>query len=88
MTEKKLEDLTPEEMKNLKIEFAPGCFDNFEGSQEELDQMVAEIQRMFASGEAIKNARPIDFDNPDEEDIEVIDHLMSALNNNQDRNLQ
>lgn len=88
MTEKKLEDLTPEEMKNLKIEFAPGCFDNFEGSQEELDQMVAEIQRMFASGEAIKNARPIDFDNPDEEDIEVIEHLMSALNNNQDRNLQ
>lgn len=33
--------------KELKIEFAPGCFDNFEGTQEELDELVAEIQKMF-----------------------------------------
>lgn len=36
------------EKKDMKIEFAPGCFDNFEGTQEELDQMIAEIQSMFA----------------------------------------
>ena len=36
------------EKKNMKIEFAPGCFDNFEGTQEELDQMVAEIQSILA----------------------------------------
>jgi hypothetical protein len=30
-----------------KVTFAPGCFDNFEGTQEELDEMVAEIMSMF-----------------------------------------
>lgn len=39
-----------EEKKPLKLEFAPGCFDNFEGTQEELDELMAEIQRMFESG--------------------------------------
>lgn len=38
-----------EENKELKIQFAPGCFDDFEGSQEELDSLVKEIQEMFAS---------------------------------------
>jgi len=31
----------------LKIEFAPGCFDQFDGSQEELDGLVGEIQALF-----------------------------------------
>lgn len=35
------------EEKKMKIEFAPGCFDNFEGTQEELDELVKEIQSMF-----------------------------------------
>lgn len=35
------------EEKKMKIEFAPGCFDNFEGTQEELDELVKEIQNMF-----------------------------------------
>ena len=30
----------------LKIEFAPGCFDNFEGTQEELDALIKEIQNL------------------------------------------
>jgi hypothetical protein len=42
MTDKK----TPE------IVFAPGCFDNFDGTQEELDQLLKQIQDMFESGEA------------------------------------
>lgn len=42
--------------KDLKIEFAPGCFDDFEGSQEELDEMVASLKRMFESGEFLKNS--------------------------------
>lgn len=36
------------EEKKLTIEFAPGCFDNFEGTQEELDALVSEIQKMFS----------------------------------------
>ncbi len=61
--------------KELKVEFAPGCFDNFEGTQEELDELVAEIHRMFASGEAQEKAIAIDFDDLDEEDIEMLDRL-------------
>lgn len=35
--------------KKLKIEFAPGAFDTFEGTQEELDALIAEVQHMFDS---------------------------------------
>lgn len=63
---KRLEDLTPEEIANLKIEFAPGCFDSFEGTQEELDEMIAMIHQMFASGEAIENAQPMTEEDWDE----------------------
>jgi hypothetical protein len=31
----------------LKVQFAPGCFDEFEGTQEELDLLMAEIHSMF-----------------------------------------
>lgn len=46
--------------KQMKIEFAPGCFDGFEGTQEELDAFVAEIQRMADSGELEANAQPME----------------------------
>lgn len=63
---KRLEDMTPEELAQLKIEFAPGCFDSFEGTQEELDEMIATIQAMFASGEALEQARPMTDEDWDE----------------------
>lgn len=31
----------------LKVVFAPGCFDSFEGTQEELDELMLEIQQTF-----------------------------------------
>jgi hypothetical protein len=34
-------------MTKLKIEFAPGCFDHFEGSQEELDELIKSIHDQF-----------------------------------------
>ncbi len=33
----------------LKVVFAPGAFDSFDGSQEELDALVAEITETFAN---------------------------------------
>ena len=67
---KKLQDLTLDEMKDLKIEFAPGCFDNFEGTQEELDELMSSITEMFRNGEA-KNARQLDLDDLDEQESEA-----------------
>jgi hypothetical protein len=33
--------------KKLKLEIAPGAFDNFEGTQEELDEMLAMLKKML-----------------------------------------
>jgi hypothetical protein len=74
--------------KKIKIEFAPGCFDNFDGTQEELDELITEITRMAESGEMFENSKPLDFENPDEEDIEAIAHLMSTELNEAQRKLQ
>lgn len=49
-----------------KLVFAPGCFDNFEGTQEELQELIAEIQRLFDSGEAQMQAVPIDDEEAEE----------------------
>jgi len=73
MTKKEFNEVDP---KDLKIEFAPGCFDNFEGSQEELDQLVNQIKEMFASGEAQTLARPLDFDDLDEDDLEILENMI------------
>lgn len=75
MTNKQLKDLTEDERSELKIEFAPGCFDNFEGTQEELDELITEIKRMFESGEAIEKARLIDLDELTDDDAEIVEHL-------------
>lgn len=50
----------PENPENLKVVFAPGCFDSFEGSQEELDELMAEIGRLIQTGELFEKAVPID----------------------------
>ena len=58
----------------MKIEFAPGCFDNFDGTQEELDELMKQIQDMFDSGEAQKMAVPIGemLDDLTEEEIQAL----------------
>ena len=60
MTEKK----TPE------IIFAPGCFDAFEGTQEELDTLMADIMNMFETGVAPESIEFIELTEEDLEDFE------------------
>ena len=55
-----------DEKKELKVEFAPGCFDNFEGTQEELQEMIAMLHQMVADGTLDENATPVD---PDDEEF-------------------
>ena len=64
-----------EEKKPLKLEFAPGCFDSFEGTQEELDELMVEIQRMFDNGEFEEHSRVLTEDDYDELPEEVKDRL-------------
>jgi hypothetical protein len=77
----------------LKINFAPGCFDNFEGTQEELDALQAEIQSMFenmtaedleAQSRAICVDDLIEDESIDDDQFETI---LQALVGNNDRKL-
>lgn len=46
----------------IKVEFAPGAFDNFEGTQEELDELVKMIQDKANDGSLFEESNPISFD--------------------------
>jgi hypothetical protein len=45
-----------EEKKKLKITFAPGSLDNFDGTQEELDEFIKTLLEHIESGEFFENA--------------------------------
>ena len=62
--------------KPIKIEFAPGCFDDFDGTQEELDEFIKEITRMAENGELEENSHALDLDDPDEDTIEAVARLL------------
>ena len=79
--------------RELKIEFAPGAFDTFEGSQEELDSFMAEIKNMIIDGSLFEKARSIDIDelleSDDPEDQALAEKLLRSFNpESDDRKLQ
>lgn len=60
----------------LKVVFAPGCFDNFDGTQEELDELMAQIHQMVESGEIFENSTPIDMETLFEEEPELVEKIV------------
>jgi len=63
----------------LKVIFAPGCFDTFDGTQEELDELVAEIQETFANmtpEELSAQSMPLDEAVLSDQDWEIIDTII------------
>jgi len=54
--------------KKIEVVFAPGCFDDFEGTQEELDELVAEIKSMAERGELEENSKQLS----EEEELEIL----------------
>ena len=70
-----------------QIIFDPRCFDDFEGTQEELDELVKEIESMFENGETL--SEEIDLEQLFEEDPETAEKILSILNNDvEERKLQ
>ncbi len=60
-------------MKNkLKLIFAPGSFDEFEGTQEELDELVNQIRKKFEDGSLLEESEPVDLGDLDEVTLEKI----------------
>jgi hypothetical protein len=48
-----------ENKKPIEVVFMPGCFDDFEGSQEELDEMIQHIKDMAKSGELFEKSTAV-----------------------------
>jgi hypothetical protein len=71
------------EKKQLKVEFAPGCFDTFDGTQEELDELVKTLQNMSMS-EILDSSLPID---PEHLDDDELDQILSSMNQSNNRTL-
>ena len=82
----------PETKKKIHIEFAPGAFDSFDGTQEELDALIAELQRMADSGELQENSVALDeddiLDSVNEEDREQIMRALADMTDGVRRKLQ
>jgi len=85
------------EEKKITIEFAPGAFDSFDGTQEELDAFQKEVMDMFANltPEEIKaRSTAVDVDYIEDlmtDDPEAAEQLIRALGSGPDgadRNLQ
>lgn len=51
-----------------KIEFAPGCFDDFDGTEEELAEMIADLKNMVQSGTLWEHSQPVS----EEDEAELI----------------
>lgn len=75
-----------ENEKPLKVVFAPGCFDNLDMSQEELDEFVKMIQAKVEDGSIFTDSRPLDPDDP--EDAELIERMIEESEQRSDRKLQ
>jgi hypothetical protein len=66
----------------LKVQFAPGCFDEFEGTQAELDLLMADIHSMFENMTAedlAATSHAVDFEQLTESDPELAQRLAESL---------
>jgi hypothetical protein len=67
------------EKKPLKVVFDPGCFDNFEGTQAELDEFVTQIQEFAESGLLFENSVELTDEDIDELDEDTRQQIIAAL---------
>jgi hypothetical protein len=62
-----------------KITFAPGCFDDFEGTQEELDELIVEITKMFENGVDDNMLEEVDIEELMESDPDLAEQIFAKL---------
>ena len=48
-----------QDKKPFRVVFEPGCFDNWEGSQQELDELVKDIEQAFSDPDFLKSMENI-----------------------------
>jgi two-component sensor histidine kinase len=69
----------------LKVVFEPGCFDNLDMTQEELDDLVSTIQAMAESGELFENSKELTDEDIDELPEDIKKELLNMLSGDNDR---
>jgi len=67
------------EEKKITVKFDPGCFDDFEGTQEELDELIVEITKMFENGVDDSTLEEVDLEDLMENDPELADKIFASL---------
>lgn len=83
-------DDIPDDISDFSFEFAPGAFDNFEGTQAELDEMIEEIseavQAAIADGSLLEQSQAIDMNQLEEDDPEMFKKMMDVTASLEDEN--
>lgn len=67
-------------MSKIKVTFAPTAFDDVDMTQEELDELISEIERMVEDGSIFDHAEPLS--------EEEITELERELNQRDERKMQ
>jgi hypothetical protein len=73
------------EKKPLKIVFDPGCFNNFEGTQAELDEFVKQIQAFAESGLLFENSVELTDEDIEDLDEDTRQQIIRALERSDDK---
>jgi hypothetical protein len=73
------------EKKPLKLIFDPGCFNNFEGTQEELDEFVKQIQEFAESGLLFENSVELTDEDIEDLDEDTRQQIIRALERGDDK---
>lgn len=76
-----------QEDKKLKVIFAPGCFDSFDGTQEELNDLIAQINAMAEDGSLFDQSSIVNLDESDEDEREAILALTDGTDNDEPRRI-
>jgi hypothetical protein len=73
------------EKKPLKVVFDPGCFNNFEGTQAELDEFVKQIQEFAESGLLFENSTELTDEDIEDLDEDTRQQIIAALERSDDK---
>jgi len=69
-----------DDKKEFKVEFAPGCFDDFDGTQEELDEFMSAIMAKIKDGSLLEDSEPLEPDDLPEEILEKLNRFFEDDN--------
>jgi hypothetical protein len=73
------------EKKPLKVIFDPDCFNNFEGTQAELDEFVKQIQEFAESGLLFENSVELTDEDIEDLDEDTRQQIIRALERSDDK---